>query len=298
MKVLLIYYTGTFNTRYLTEKVKDRFEKQGDKVDTVEINSKTPVCDCANYDLIGFSYPIYGFNSPLPFNKYVRKLKFDAGQKYFIYKNSGETFAMNNASSRILIRIMKRHKAKLCGEYHFVMPYNIHFAFERDFLRQIFDKNQKLMEIMLYNLNNGIIKKIKSNLIYNLAAFFVGIQKIGGNVNSFLYKVDKEKCINCGKCVKECPHDNVYEKNGKIKFHHHCDMCMRCSFFCPTNAIKIGFLEGWKVNGAYDFKDIESDASPTPTYITKDSKGFFKCFIKHFNDIDNEYAKINNAKLK
>lgn len=292
MKILLIYYTGTFNTRYLTQKVKARFEEQGDEVQTVEIHSHTPVCDCSGYDWVGFSYPIYGFNSPLPFNRYVRKLKFDVGQKYFIYKNSGETFAMNNASSRILIRIMKRRKAVFGGEYHFVMPYNIHFPFERDFIRQIFDKNQKLLEIMFFNLRHGIVKRIKSNFIYNLAAFFVGIQKIGGNVNSFLYKVDNEKCISCGKCVRECPHENIYVKKGKIKFHHHCDMCMRCSFFCPTDAIKIGFLEGWKVNGAYDFKDVEQDTSPVPEYITENSKGFYKCFIKYFKEIEEEYRRL------
>ena len=292
MKVLLIYYTGTYNTRYLTNQIKQKFIEKGDLVDTVEINVSTPVVDTAGYDLIGFSYPIYGFNSPLPFNKYVKKLNFTSGQKYFIYKNSGETFAMNNASSRILIRIMKRRKAKFVGEYHFVMPYNIHFPFEKEFVKQILLYNQKLTAIMLYNLDNGIVFKIKSNFIYNLAAFFVGIQKVGGNVNSFLYKVDREKCIDCNKCVNTCPHENIYIKNGKIKFHHHCDMCMRCSFFCPTNAIKIGFLEGWKVNGGYQFDKILNDKMIGSSYITKDSKGFYKCFIKTFDFIDREYKKI------
>lgn len=292
MKVLLIYYTGTYNTRYLTNQIKQKFIEKGDLVDTVEINVSTPVVDTAGYDLIGFSYPIYGFNSPLPFNKYVKKLNFTSGQKYFIYKNSGETFAMNNASSRILIRIMKRRKAKFVGEYHFVMPYNIHFPFEKEFVKQILLYNQKLTAIMLYNLDNGIVFKIKSNFIYNLVAFFVGIQKVGGNVNSFLYKVDREKCIDCNKCVTTCPHENIYIKNGKIKFHHHCDMCMRCSFFCPTNAIKIGFLEGWKVNGGYQFDKILNDQTIGSSYITKDSKGFYKCFIKTFDFIDREYKKI------
>jgi len=296
MKILLIYYTGTFNTRLLTQKLKARLEARGDSVDTVEITSTTPLCSCDGYDLIGFSYPIYGFNSPLPFNKYVKRLKIQRGQRYFIYKNSGETMAMNNASSRILIRYMKRRRAELAGEYHFVMPYNIHFRFERDFVRQIFEKNEKLLDIMLYNLENGIVKRIKSNFIYNLAAFFVGIQKIGGNVNSFLYKVDAQKCVGCQKCIKECPHENIYEKNGKIKFHHHCDMCMRCSFFCPTDAIKIGFLQGWKVNGAYDYADIENDSSQIVPYITEDSRGFYKCFIKHFATIDAEHEKIFGAK--
>ena len=151
MKILLIYYTGTYNTRHLTQKVKARFVADGHTVDTMEIDCNTPPCCCTGYDLIGFSYPIYGFNSPLPFNKYVAKLKFPRSQKYFIYKNSGETLAMNNASSRILIRRLKRQKCILAGEYHFVMPYNIHFPFEYDFLRQIFNMNDKLLDIMMHN---------------------------------------------------------------------------------------------------------------------------------------------------
>lgn len=292
MRVLLIYYTGTYNTRYLTQKLQARLEARGDTVDTVEINCDTPPCSCEGYDLIGFSYPIYGFNSPLPFNRYVAQLKFTRGQRYFIYKNSGETMAMNNASSRILIRRMKRKGADLAGEYHFVMPYNIHFPFARDFVRQILAMNEKLMDIMLHNLDNGIEKRIKSNPIYNLASFFVGIQKIGGNVNSFLYKVERDKCVDCGLCVKNCPHGNIYRKNGKIKFHHHCDMCMRCSFFCPTNAIRIGFLQGWRVNGAYDFKGIEEDTSPLRPYITKESRGFYRCFVSYFEEIDREHAAL------
>lgn len=293
MKILLIYYTGTFNTRYLTEKVKSRFESRGDTVDTVEITSTTPLCECEGYDLIGFSYPIYAFNSPRPFNKYVKKLKFTRGQKYFIYKNSGETMAVNNASSRILIRYMKRRHAELVGEYHFVMPYNIHFKFDRDFVRQIFEKNEKLLDILMYDLENGIVKVIKSKFIYNVASFFNEIQKIGGNVNSFVYKVDTKKCVMCKKCVKECSHENIYvDKKGKIKFHHHCDMCMRCSFFCPTDAINIGFLNGWRVNGDYNFKEIENDTSEIKPYITNESRGFYKCFIKHFDAIDKEHERL------
>lgn len=292
MKVLLIYYTGTYNTRYLSGKVKDRFEARGDTVDVIEIQYDTEPVDTAQYDLIGFSYPIYGFNAPRPFEKYVKQLQFQKGQKFFIYKNSGETLAMNNASSRILLHHMKKFGAVLAGEYHYVMPYNIHFAFERDFIRQIFRQNERLLDIMFYNLAHGRVAKIKSNFIYDTAAFFVGIQKIGGDVNSFLYTVDRKKCTNCGKCIRTCPQQNIYEKNGKIRFQHHCDMCMRCSFFCPTDAINIGFLQSWKVNGDYNFKEIEADTSPFKPYITKDSKGFYKCFIRYFASINKEHRKL------
>ena len=294
MKVLLIYYTGTYNTRFLTNKVKERFVAQGDEVDTVEINADTPICDTQGYELVGFSYPIYGFNSPVSFNKYVRKLKFSKGQKYFIYKNSGETLKLNNASSRVLKRIMRRQRAKLVGEYHYVMPYNIHFPYDRAFIREIFVKNAKLLDIMMNDLATGYVRKIKSNLIYNTGSFFVGIQKIGGDINSYFYKVLEDKCIHCNKCVSSCPRHNVYVKDGKIKFHHHCDMCMRCSFFCPTDAIRIGFLDswGWRVNGDYGLEKIEADTSPIEPYITPESKGFYKCFIKSFAMIDAEHERL------
>lgn len=296
MKFLMIYYTGTYNTRYLTNDLEARLVKRGHTVDKVEINIDTKPCNTDGYDFVGFSYPIYGFNSPLPFNKYVKKLKFNKGQKYFIYKNSGETFAMNNASSRILIRRMKRQKAIFAGEYHFVMPYNIHFPFEHDFVREILDKNDKLAEILIHDLENGIVKEIKSKWIYNFAAFFVGIQKIAGNVNSYFYRVDMDKCVKCMKCVNDCPEKNIKFVNGKIKLGHHCDMCMRCSFYCPTDAFKIGFLKGWKVNGDYKLAKIAKEPMPEKPYITKDSEGFYSCFIKTFAEIDAEYEKVFGKK--
>ena len=66
MKILLIYYTGTYNTRYLSNQIKDRLISNNNEVDLIEITSTTLPVDTTSYDLIGFSYPIYGFNSPLP----------------------------------------------------------------------------------------------------------------------------------------------------------------------------------------------------------------------------------------
>lgn len=298
MKILLVYYTGTYNTRYLTDKVEAEFVRRGHEVDRVEIARDTPVKDVSAYDLLGFGYPIYGFNSPLPFNRYTKKLNVQPRQKFFIYKNSGETLAMNNASSRILLRRMKRQGAVCVGEYHFVMPYNIHFRFDRDFVREILQKDRKLCEILRYNLENGVVASIPSKRIYNIAAAAVGIQKIGGPINSFLYRVDTKKCTLCSLCVRSCPEKNISVRNGKIKFSHRCDMCMRCSFFCPQDAIHIGFLEGWKVNGDYRLQALEQDPSPVPQYINADSRGFYRCFIRTFAEIDSAYEKIFTSQNK
>ena len=77
-------------------------------------------------------------------------------------------------------------------------------------------------------------------------------------------------------------------------------MCMRCSFYCPKDAINIGFLQmwGWKVNGGYKFNEIINNEQLNGKYINENSKGFYSCFIKKWKEIDtkhNEYfPKINN----
>ena len=232
MRAILIYFTGTYNTRLLTKKIKDRLEKENYEVDVIEINKDSEIKDVTNYDLVGFSYPIYGFNAPKAFDKYVKNLKLKQNQKCFIYKNSGETFAMNNSSSRYLKKIIKKNKAILINEKHYVMPYNIHFKFDNLFVKEIFEYNEKQLDIQMYEIKNNIVDVIKTKWIYSFLAWFVLILRFGAWVNSFLYKVDKKKCVDCSLCINKCPMNNIYKnKKGKIKFHHNCMMCMRCSFY-------------------------------------------------------------------
>ena len=71
--------------------------------------------------------------------------------------------------------------------------------------------------------------------------------------------VDWNKCIGCGKCVKECPleifnmkeiveHSNSYKRAEAIR-EIDCIQCLMCQSFCPSNAIDIkgNWLDALKV---------------------------------------------------
>ena len=271
MKTLIIYFTGTYNTKYLVEKIKERFQKEElGEITTFSIDGFSKPISLSSYDLIIFSYPIYAFNTPIIFDRFVKKLHFHEKQKVIIAKQSGEPLKLNNSSSYSLIRKINREKAILLGEYHFLMPYNIHFRYEDNFIKELF--NYKF-----YAFNSFIFK----------------IQRLGGPVNSYFYKVDYSKCIMCKKCIKECPVNNITIdlKTNKIKFNNHCLMCMRCSFFCPKDAISIGMLQSWKVNGKYDLAKIENDSSLNGDYLSSHKTKFFKLFPKAINNINNLYKK-------
>ena len=54
---------------------------------------------------------------------------------------------------------------------------------------------------------------------------------------------DKEKCDNCGACVKMCPMDiNIpeYLEKGKRVMSTECILCLTCINACPKEALEIG----------------------------------------------------------
>ena len=290
MKYLLIYYTGTFNTRYITNLLKEKITNQGDSVTSIEVDIHTKSVDISEYDIIGIGYPIYAFNCPQILINYIKTLKLDNSKKYFIYKNSGESLGVNNASSRKIKHLFKKNNIVLNHEYHFLMPYNIIFRFEDNCVKELLGYDSKLADILLYELNNNINHIIKNNLFYEINSLIFTLQRFGGWFNSFFYRVDKDKCINCNLCVKECPNENIYvSQNGQIKFKHNCLMCMRCSMSCPKDAIKIGILNNWKINKNYNFNQILNDKSLDGDFVNKTKKVFYNCYKEDYKYIDKKH---------
>ena len=74
---------------------------------------------------------------------------------------------------------------------------------------------------------------VLSIYICPLGAFYSVFNK----VSFFKYRVNKEKCVGCGKCAKVCRMqvDPVVNANSL-----ECIRCGRCKQACPTGAISCG----------------------------------------------------------
>ncbi len=296
-KGIIIYFSGTGNTAFLSSLIKERLENENlYEMEFFSISKDSKIIDLSCFDLIIFSYPIYAFNAPVIFDKYIKKLNFLNNKKYYILKQSGESLVLNNSSSSYLKKRLKKSKVKIDGEYHFLLPYNIHFRYDDEFVKELYFYNQKLMDIFIYELKNNIVHKIKSNLLIYLNSKIFKIQRLGGPLNSYFYKVDYSKCIRCNRCVNECPTNNIVIKNNKYKFKNKCIMCMRCSFNCPKDAVNIGMLNGRRVNGGYDYKRIINDSNIKGEYLKNHNKGFYKIFKKIIKENDKKYNEYFSQK--
>ena len=78
-----------------------------------------------------------------------------------------------------------------------------------------------------------------------LGAFYALLNK----VSLFQMKVDKNKCVDCGKCAKAC---KMAVDVTKTPNHTECIRCGMCVRACPTNAVRFryGFGEGKDKSGA------------------------------------------------
>lgn len=287
MKTLLIsYFSGTGNTKKVVLEFKKSFEEKGVAVTLHNIEEPLSV-NISDFDAFAVAYPVHAFNAPanvLQFAKTLKKMKFDK-RPFFIIKTSGEPIALNNVSSLKLKSLLKK-KFDFVGEFHYCMPYNIIFRHSNNMVFKMWSVAQACIPLDSQDIIDGKRNKIKYFPFGHFLAWVFRIEHWGGRFNGKHYKVNTN-CAQCGACVKRCPTHNITLENGEFHFGKHCLMCMRCSFFCPKDAIKIGFFNKWKVNGAYNFNNFDENE------IEKHKKYCRKAYIKYFAAKE---SKINGQK--
>lgn len=252
--------------------------------------------DPNGYDLIGAAYPGHAFNAPRLFNKFVKRLpKAERGQRAFIVKTSGEPFSVNNSSSAAAGRYLKRKGYAFTYEKHYLMPYNIMFRYPQGLAKQMYLYSQAMAKVSAAKIAAGEKESLRANFGSVIMCFLGKIEWFGAWFNGLFFRVDKKKCIDCGMCAKNCPAQNITKKNGRYRFGARCTLCCRCTMNCPEDAVSMGLLNGFKVNGAYKFEKLAADGEVSGNYVNGRTSGYYKKFNKYYDKIDGELAAYGIA---
>ena len=93
--------------------------------------------------------------------------------------------------------------------------------------------------------------------------------------------IDKDKCIGCGICVKQCSVNAISMKEGKAEIDmEKCIRCGKCHDVCPQQAVrhdseKISFEVEENIKKTKELmKNFDSE---------EEKKAFLERMIKHFN---------------
>ena len=276
MRFLGIYFTGTGNTKVVVNKAKEELIKRGHVLDTVDvIGGDAATLD--EYDGLFVFYPIYAFNAPKPIIDYVKKLKkANKVVPCVIMKQSGEHLFWNNASSLYLTSLLKKRNVAVHNEYHYLMPYSFIFRHSDYMAYRMKSTMDGLLPLDLDLFLEHKDVHVKRYFADRLISFVFRIQWWGGRFNGRFYKVDKDKCIDCLKCVNDCPSKNITVKDGKIRFGGKCLMCQKCVMYCPKQAVKAGMFNSWRVDVPYTFKEAEYQKEVKPNFCKKNYQKYFE----------------------
>lgn len=303
MKAVLYVFSGTGNTRLIADLYKKYLTDYETVIFDIEIQkgstSFVPPPNPSEFDLIGFGYPIHGFNAPEITVNFCRALP-DTDKtkrkKAFIFKSSGEGHSLNDYSSGLMIKILEKKGFDILCERHYVMPYNMIFRHSPEMVKSEYIYADALVRLNCRDLQNGFRENVHFNPLKAWFVPLIRIEWIYARLQGPFMKVDMHKCIKCMKCVNNCPLNNISFADEKFKFGTNCSLCVRCSFNCPVCAISIGLLNGWRINGSYRIKQTAADKSLRFPFFGENLKGLYRLlYYKYFRRADRE---LENAGIK
>lgn len=285
MKVILYAFSGTGNTLKVASLYK-KYMNAAITVCRVSRKSKS-VPSPEGYDLIGIGYPIHAFAAPEPILKFAESLPKVAYRRTFIFKTSGEGLHINDGSSFKLLKILKKKGYDVTLERHYVMPYNMIYRHCDAMAKQMWIYAHALCRLNCRELESFKREKIDIPFLALCAASVIGgIEHWFTHIHGPFFKVDKNKCLDCGKCTAVCPQNNISYDGKKFRFGKDCVLCMGCSFGCPNDAISVGIFKFWKVNGSYRLNELVSDPQIDFPLVPDNAKGIYRLYKKYYREID------------
>ena len=235
---LIIYFSGVGNTKFAAEQIKscaDRIPAEIYSVEKMPCNFKFD-----DYSAVIIGTPTYHSEPAKPLMKFLEEVKTSRKIPAFIFTTCG-------LYSENCLRIL----AKECLK-HGIIP--IHSASYRcsatdgmllaPFMKWWFE-NEKNLQGKIKNDFSIFISKLKSHSKADIpeSKWYAPLNypnKMLGKAVTFPIYLQKEKCIKCGKCERNCPQGAISAIGGYPVINRKaCINCYRCIHHCTESALSL-----------------------------------------------------------
>lgn len=246
MKFSVFYFSGTGNTKWAATELKNSVIKKGHQCEiySIEVEIVNLKEIVSGSDIIGFAFPIYGANIPNIMKKYIDQFKeilnASINKSCIMLTTVGYIDAFGPF---IAEKLLKRNGLSLVGYVSIKMSNNIStpkvkasFLESKEMNKRMEKGKEKIQKLINEITDNK--KYIRNIGLYLIPGIIIRrAAKNAINDNYLSLSIDKEKCIKCMLCIKNCPTKSIVFSEDKIDFLPSCTACMRCYNFCPVCAI-------------------------------------------------------------
>lgn len=251
MKINLVYFSQTENTKKIAEAMAESFTKNGHSVRNIKMEEAT-VVDLQECDLFGIGTPTFESHAPTPVKMFLKKIPLLNNTKAFVFSTGG------GASGNVLYnltKILRQKKVKVIsgffslGEIHHPAPCILHKSPNRPNQSDL-DKAKSFAFGLLEHIadTSKAIPNSRPDSLKQRYGFYNVVGVIGmldGVIRMLVPKPkhNQTKCSKCVLCVKECPMNNI-NMRPYPKLQSSCVRCYRCQNICPSQAFSSNWWYG------------------------------------------------------
>ncbi len=252
-KIMVLYFTGTGNSRYVAEKIANKAKSELLNLSDWIKKNETFDMQAENVILVT---PTYAWRIPRIVRDWIRKADFSAVKKVWFVMTCGSEIGYASAYNQ---NICSEKLCEYMGTAEIIMPENYVAMFSvpnNDESKEIIVKADPVIEQVAQAITaREKLPGGKDSLHYRTLSGGANPLFYLFCVKSKLFKIN-DKCIGCGKCAKKCPLNNISIIDRKPVWGKNCTHCMACICYCPTEAIEYGEKSKGKPSDSYGFLNI------------------------------------------
>ncbi len=248
LKTIIFYFSQTLNTKKYAESIANGICEVGHQCELIRFKKKDQDIEIIRnfefkQDLIGIGIPVYYFHPPYHVLEILEELPSLEGKQGFLFctsgGNPGSTLnQVKTITDKKGLKIIDGNdsfigfdKHPLYRDFDFIYPPSNGHPTDED-LKLAKEWGKQLIKKAL---DPGTPEK---NDFHNRDSEYAKMQTFRNiNKNYPKFKLNEEKCIQCGVCANLCPVDSIIMNPNPI-WTRDCDRCYLCQMKCPEQAIE------------------------------------------------------------
>lgn len=279
-KVLIAHFSQSGTTARVANKIAQGFNDNDYTIHLHRIQDKEPV-NIDDYDIIGIGFPVYIYRVPFIVKKFIKDLPALKSKPFFVFLLYGtKRGTAGNVARRLLERKGGREVSYsyYTGDDLYIGYIKKGYLFSpghpvREELHKAYAVSREIHEVINGKPYLKPAYEPLPGIVFTLERFLT-IKPLVNYFYRFFYHADRDRCTQCGICIKNCPTGNIKQnKKGYPKFGNNCISCWYCEMKCPVEAISSP--HGWPVLKLFDSYNVRKTLKdPTVEYVrVKHSKG-------------------------
>lgn len=223
MKTGIYYFSATGNSLTTAKLLASSLDGPCDVISLAALYNKQDIE--ADYERVGFVFPIYYGDMPYLVRNVVKKMHFNQSSYIFIFTTSR---GHPGDIAKRFDDLLQEKNLSLALSTGIPMPGNSYLS-TADQIKDTLAKQEinikKLVKPIIQQdkVDYSILPEVEHSAVY-AASNMRGI------------KAD-ERCIGCQTCIKVCPMNNIELVADHIEIQDNCMTCLACFHWCPVSAI-------------------------------------------------------------